>query len=771
AREQVDRQATQLRTAYKVNEIIQRDLDLDRTVDAIARALVDEAEFAGAELEISAHVGDVAVARAVHRGVTEGQALTRALEVQGEGIGELRVFPKEDADRAEHEDLLAFIVPTVAMALHNALSFHAVQDYRRGLERRVEERTHDLSLARDELAATVKSREKLFQNISHEFRTPLSLILLSVDTLLAAAHNRDDTAAAAHHTTVTTSARKLVRMVDELLLLAAGRERELTVHAEPLDLHAAITASAAGWRLAAEAAGLSLVVTCPTSLPVSADPIALERVLANLLSNAVKFSPPGGTISIVVTPGDRVAVEVADTGIGIDDDLRGRLFGRFEQGKGGIASRGGSGIGLSLTRELVRAHGGDIECLPNPGGGTIFRFTLATATSLPATGMTSLRLAPGDYGVSTGTETVPSRIEARGTSLGTILLAEDDLALAGSIARLLAGDYTILVAHDGSHALALAEQHHPDLLVTDVQMPGMDGFELTRRFREMPGVPPAPVLVLTARAGMDDRLTGFGVGAVDYLTKPFDPVELRARVRSQLAHRELTRQLYDAEKLASLGAMSAGLAHELRNPANGIVNAVAPLKEMLPPEFADPDHPVTQLIDVMAECADQVAYLSRQLLGFRRSGELDLRRVPVGDVIDRALANASAALSGMDLRNKQTYTGPIRCAAPVMSQVLTNLLENAAHAAGPGGWIEVSTSKRPGRVTIEVTDSGPGVPQAIRDRIFEPFFTTKPPGQGTGLGLSTSRDLVHRHGGTLELRARGERTVFAVDLPEPPEVS
>jgi signal transduction histidine kinase len=329
----------------------------------------------------------------------------------------------------------------------------------------------------------------------------------------------------------------------------------------------------------------------------------------------------------------------------------------------------------------------------------------------------------------------------------------------------------ILVAHDGAHALQLAEQHHPDLLITDVQMPAMDGFELTRRFREMPGVPPAPVLVLTARAGIDDRLTGFGVGAVDYLTKPFDPDELRARVRSQLAHRELTRHLYDAEKLASLGAMSAGLAHELRNPANGIVNAVAPLKEMLPPELADPDHPVTQLIDVMAECADQVAYLSRQLLGFRRSGDLDLRRVPVNDVIERALANASASLTGIDLRQRSDYTGPIRCAAPVMSQVLTNLLENAAHAAGPGGWVEIATSKRPGRVTVEVVDSGPGVPQAIRDRIFEPFFTTKPPGQGTGLGLSTSRDLVHRHGGTLELRARGDRTVFAVDLPEPPEVT
>jgi len=770
AREAVERQREVLQTAYLVGQRALAERDVDSAISAVLRGLITDSRITGAELQLDN-------ARR-HRAGSAGEvAPVIEVELATDLVprATLRAWPRDEGDRDHARTLLELVAPTIALAVNNARAYGELADYQQTLERRVEERTHDLSIARDELAATIESRERLFQNISHEFRTPLALILLSVDTLVAAARDRGDESGVAHLATVTSGARKLVRMVDELLILAAGRERELTVHAEPIDLEAAITASAAGWRLAAAAAGLTLDVVCPPRLPVSADPIALERVLANLLSNAVKFSPPGGRITVTVTPAatpeERVTVAVADTGIGIDDDLRGRLFGRFEQGKGGIASRGGSGIGLSLTRELVRAHGGEIECLPNPGGGTIFHFTLAPADTLPATGPVALRLAPGDFGVATSQTAVPTRLEPPGTSLGTILLAEDDLALASSIAGVLAGDHTILVAHDGATALALAEQHHPDLLITDVQMPGMDGFELTRRFRDIPGVPPAPVLVLTARAGIDDRLVGFGVGAVDYLTKPFDPVELRARVRAQLGHRALTRQLYDAEKLASLGAMSAGLAHELRNPANGIVNAVAPLKEMLPPELADPEHPVTQLIDVMAECADQVAYLSRQLLGFRRSGDLDLRRVPVGDVIDRALANASAAISGRDLRTRTDYKGPIRCAAPVLTQVLTNLLENAAHAAGPGGWIELATSKRPGRVTIEVADSGPGVPQAIRDRIFEPFFTTKPPGQGTGLGLSTSRDLVHRHGGTLELRARGDHTVFAVDLPEPPEVS
>ncbi len=779
-RDAVDRQRAVLQTAYRVGQRVLGARDVDATIAAVVEELVDDPQIAGGELRWGAEreyrAGQIGTtASAISVALRSGQAV----------VGSVRVWPRRPDEDDHARTLLELVGPTVALAINNSKAYHELAEHQLTLERRVDERTRDLSVARDELAATVNrleevqaSRERLFQNISHEFRTPLALILLSVDTLMTAARGRDDEISTAHLGTVTTASRKLVRMVDELLLLAAGRERELRVHPEPLDLHAAITTAAAGWRLAADAAAQTLIVECPTDANVLADPIGLERVLANLLSNAVKFSPPGGRITITVGAGagaddeeDRLQVAVADTGIGIDDELRARLFGRFEQGKGGIASRGGSGIGLSLARELVRAHGGDIDCLPNPGGGTIFRFSLARSTIRPKAHHGVSRLAPGDFGVATESTNVPQRFEPAGTSLGTILLAEDEPALAASIAGVLAGDYTILIAHDGATALALAEQHHPDLLITDVQMPGMDGFELTRRFRDMPGVPPAPVLLLTARAGLDDRLVGLGTGAVDYLTKPVDPDELRARVRSQLAHRELTRQLYDAEKLASLGALSAGLAHELRNPANGIVNAVAPLKELLPPELSNPDHPVTQLIDVMAECAEQVGYLSRQLLGFRRSGDLELRRVAIGDVIDRALANASAALTGIDLRTHTTYNGAIRCATPVMSQVLVNLLENAAHAAGPGGWVEISTSKRPGRVTLEVTDSGPGVPVALRDRIFEPFFTTKPPGQGTGLGLSTSRDLVQRHGGTLELRTRGERTVFAVDLPEPPEVS
>ncbi len=774
ARTQLDRQATRLRTAHKVNQLIQGDLDLDRTVEMIAEELTREAGFAGVELDLAVTMDDVRIERTVERGATDGTCLRRELEAQGrQRIGELRVFVAAGADATESEELLAFMVPSVSMALVNAITFHVVEDYRRALERRVAARTRDLRTARDELTATVQrleelqlDRERLFQNISHEIRTPLVLIMLAVDAVLAAHRNVLDVRATTNLETITTSARKLVRLVDELLLLAAGRERELTVHAEPIAIHGAITTAVGAWRLAAEAAGQTLVVEGGAPLVALADPVALERILSNLLSNAIKFTPVGGQITIrAIAAGDGIAIEVADTGPGIDEELRSRLFGRFEQGQAGVASGRGSGIGLSLVQHLVRAHGGEVTAAANgsAASGTIFRFTLPRTDATPTELIAVPRLAPGDFGVATRIIDVPERIEARRPSQGVVLLAEDDPALAVTIGNILAEDYTVLLAADGHAALAIARLQAPDVLVTDIQMPGMDGLELTRHFLQL-GASPTPVLMLTARGSIDDRIRGLEQGAVDYLTKPFEPGELRARVRAQLEMRTLALRLHRTEKLAALGSLSAGLAHELRNPANGIVNAVAPLRELLPPELTAPDSDVGQLIDVMAECAEQVAFLSRQLLGFRRTGELELKRTPVKDVLDRALANASAALAKVEVRKRLDYAGAIRCAPPAMTQVLVNLLENAAQAAGAGGWVEVVTTSDGDQCTFEITDSGPGVPVALRQKIFEPFFTTKPPGQGTGLGLAISRDLVLRHGGNLEVRERAGKSVFVIEL-------
>jgi signal transduction histidine kinase len=650
----------------------------------------------------------------------------------------------------------------------------ALAEYQAGLERKVDERTRELREARDQLATTVDQlreaqevRQRFFANISHEIRTPLSLILLAardVETRTGAAL---DDRARGNLGSIGDAARKLVRLVDELLLLAAGQEGKLRVHREPTDLAELLRRLEIAWRPAAEAAGLELAVDLPAVLIANVDPVAIERIASNLVSNAVKYTPKPGRVDIVlaVEPSG-VRLSVLDTGPGIAEELASRLFGRFERATSAERVKAGTGLGLSLVKQLVEVHGGQVQALPRAGAGCELRVVLPLAVVLHDTSTRPRDLQLDDVRAVVPTATPIAIVTPPGISAGTILVAEDDVALASQVARLLAERYTVVVAHDGARALEAARTHRPQLLITDVDMPELDGIELARRFRDVTGDHLAPIVMLSAVVDLRTRVAGLEAGAVDYISKPFDPLELSARVDAQFRMRELAMRLHRAEQLSALGILTSGLAHELRNPANGIVNAIGPLTSLLPPELTRPGTATHDLLDVMASCADQVGFLARQLLGFRDGTELEVRNASVHDLVDRAVSVANRALASVDLRLELACDGDVVCAPPLLVQVLTNLIENAAHAAGPGGWVEVRGQMEAGRLRLTIADSGPGVPEALRERVFEPFFTTKPEGSGTGLGLPLARAIIHRHHGTLEIREYLGRSVFVIELPD-----
>jgi two-component system NtrC family sensor kinase len=185
----------------------------------------------------------------------------------------------------------------------------------------------------------------------------------------------------------------------------------------------------------------------------------------------------------------------------------------------------------------------------------------------------------------------------------------------------------------------------------------------------------------------------------------------------------------------------------------------------LPKDLIAPERPAGQLLGILQECAEQIARLSRQLLGFKRPGELERHITTFADVLGRALALTQPVLKNVQLRDDLQYRGPLACAAPLLTQALSNLLENAAQAAGPDGWVQIATREQNGHLIVEVSDSGGGVPPDLRERIFEPFFTTKPPGSGTGLGLTTARQIVEQHDGTLQVRDAPHGSLFHLELP------
>lgn len=751
---ELERVQGQLDVAYQVGQEIWGHRDLEAVGTALMQSLIGRYGISGARITIARAPGFVGF-----QGDVAG-APSASVALPGDpSAGQLELWTVAAGDDAQR--LAELVAPTIALAIENAHAYRELAEYQAGLERLVEQRTAELREAQ-------ASREKFFGNISHEIRTPLSLIMLAARDIQTRAGDQLDQRSSTGLLSITEGARKLLRLVDELLLLAAGQAEKLVLAPEPMDLASLASQIAAAWTPAAEAAGLLLSTRLPSSLTINADPVALERVVSNLVSNAIKYTPPGGSVEVVVEP-DAAGpiIRVIDTGRGIDPELASRLFGRFERAAGDDRRKAGTGIGLALVKQLVDGHGGTVAAIPRDLG-TEFRVQLPASIVIDNMRVTETKLRTTHAPASAPVLVSGQMFSPPGVSKGSILVAEDDSRLADSIARLLADHYTVVVALNGLDALEQVRRVQPQLLITDVDMPGMTGIELAARFREVTGDKLSPIIILSAVVDLNTRVAGLEAGAIDYVGKPFEPKELLARVEAQFRMRDMAVRLHRAEQLSTLGILTSGLAHELRNPANGIVNAIEPLRESLPPELVQPETAVAELLDAMKSSADQMWFLVNQLLGFRSNSELALRSVVLADLVSRAVRLANGALTGIDVRVRLDQPGSIMCAPPLMVQVLTNLIENAGHAAGKGGWIEVRSAERDGRAAIEVTDSGPGVPSALRERIFEPFFTTKDPkpgAGGTGLGLSVARTIIHRHRGTLELRERAGKTAFVIEVP------
>lgn len=421
--------------------------------------------------------------------------------------------------------------------------YDELSDYRENLERKVEERTAELVEAQ-------RARDRIFANVNHEIRTPLSLILLAVEELR---RTLTDVNALAGIGTIEQSARQLLRLIESLLLLAARQEEKLTIRKQPFDVAELLTRVVEIWMPAATSLGVELQYEGPKSCVATLDASDIERITANLLSNALKFTPQGGRV-VIALQHDNVILElsVADTGPGIGANMRDRLFGRFEQGES--ATRPGvrgSGVGLSLVKELVEAHGGTVTVESEPGHGSVFRVRIPCSRE-PSSVMGRQYDAyyqPSDFGHSDPSRARNAEIEGPQNASHTILVAEDDHPLRETIGKILSVHYHVLLAPNGQEALKLARLHKPDLLITDIAMPEMDGITLTREWRKIPGNDLAPVIVLTAYGAIENRLAGFEAGALDFVLKPFEPIELLARVRSQIQMRSMTLQLLETERL------------------------------------------------------------------------------------------------------------------------------------------------------------------------------------------------------------------------------
>ncbi|HEU4653774.1 MAG TPA: ATP-binding protein [Steroidobacteraceae bacterium] len=432
------------------------------------------------------------------------------------------------------------------------------------------------------LAELDRAKTTFFSNVSHELRTPLTLILGPVEQLLQGSHL--DPEARRLLTFVNRSSMRLLKLVNTLLDFARLEGGRLQAEYEPTDLALLTTELASTFRSAMESAGLAFEVHCHVlSNPVYVDREMWEKIVLNLLSNAFKFTLQGKVSVHLSETSEGVEFQVRDSGTGIPATEVPRLFQRFYRVPNASGrSNEGTGIGLALVNELVKLHGGTISARSEEGRGTTFTISLpfgcehlpadqvrpardsAPRSNVVTAFLEEIRAWQGSAGIDEIADLhstqAPSGTSAAPSERYKVLLADDNADMREYVRHLIGQQFDLTTACDGLEALDLIRKEPPDLVLSDVMMPKMDGMALLNTLRADPATVDIPVILLSARAGEEARVEGLNVGADDYLIKPFSARELVARIDAHVRLSQMRRRAQQA--LQEAEEMRWRVAHE-----------------------------------------------------------------------------------------------------------------------------------------------------------------------------------------------------------------
>jgi signal transduction histidine kinase/class 3 adenylate cyclase len=443
-----------------------------------------------------------------------------------------------------------FLIWTCVALLFSVGLYERLQ--RAEFQARVSERRarQELEVSNRKLLELDRLKSEFFANISHEIRTPLTLTLGAFQTLGKSGLSEE---AAALVKGGIRNASRLLFLINELLDLAKFDSGRATLQKRCIDFAALVRGVVTNFDSSPtrriHLKGLSEPV------PIEGDSRQLKKVLYNLLSNAFKFSDPQeGRVWIrLVVKDQTIELEVEDNGIGIPRDQLTRIFDRFTQVEGGATRRyEGSGIGLALVKEIIGLHGGTIAAESDLGRGSIFTITVPRG-NVNQNHVFAVQDEEDDQAFLPVPSDAKQEIEIPGPSTSKInaplvLVVDDNADMRNYVELILRKDYRIAVAKDGAEAFELAQRLRPQLIVTDVMMPKMSGHDLLHSVRQDKALRSTPVIFLTARAGSEARIESLDAGADDYLSKPFDELELLARVGNLIRARAQERELVHLQK-------------------------------------------------------------------------------------------------------------------------------------------------------------------------------------------------------------------------------
>jgi signal transduction histidine kinase len=664
-------------------------------------------------------------------------------------------------------------------------------------------------------------KNRFFANISHELRTPLTLLLAPMETLI---HRfKLEPRAMDLLATMQANGMRLLKMINDLLELVRLESGRMEIKEEPLGLDEFVKGLVSSAKQMAEDKGQQLLsIVDPEIGTVLADRDKLEKIVLNLVFNALKFTPSGGKVQIrAEKQANELVLSVSDTGVGIAAKNLPYVFDRFWQVDDSSKRKfQGVGIGLALVKELAELQKGKVSVQSEEGKGTLF------TVRLPYVPTQNAKLAPShvsDHGTTdpaTAAATVSSqewlsnlyrRAEffpgatrshngpaqtARSGQKPTLLVADDEPDMLRFLSSQLEWHYNVVLVVNGQEAVDKAKELLPDIILLDMMMPEKDGLQACREIREHQETKNIPIVLLTARADEETKLTSLSAGASDFLAKPFSTTELYVRIKNLVDGHNFQRslakqnvvlestieqlkdtesQLVQSEKMRSLGKMSAGIMHEVGNAINYPKTGVYRLRKMtalMPPER---QKEVQGILGDVEEGLNRVANIVSDLRKFTHPDLTSMDRVDVNLVVNSALR----FLSG-DWKESVQFERNLPAGFTVWSNtsllvhVLVNLLQNSLDALKekafdngekPTIWIEGRLEQDKG--ILVVRDNGTGIDPKHMNKIFDPFFTTKDVGKGMGLGLSICYGIIKQCSGRVWVSRTepGRLCEFTLEFP------
>lgn len=651
-------------------------------------------------------------------------------------------------------------------------------------------REQELAQLNERLKEMDRLKTEFFSNVSHEFRTPLTLMLGPIEDLLHNAEMSSETRSQLE--VVNRNSIRLLKLVNTLLDFSRFEAGRIQIAYRPTDLTRFTIDLASNFESAINKAGLKFIIDCE-SLPemIYIDPNLWDKVVLNLLSNAVKHTFEGSIVIRLRWLNNQAVLTVQDSGIGIPATEIPRLFERFYRvANARSRTHEGSGIGLAFVKEIVKIHYGTIEVESIEDQGTTFTISIPSGKDhLPAYLVAdalqnhssqdvakayiqeSLHWLPqNDLLISeaaSSTEGVWLSTDQNESRKAIILLVDDNNDMRNYIAKLLSPYCEVLTATDGKVALSKLQERVPDLILSDIMMPNMNGFELLNAIRhyDKKAVQSLPFILISARAGEEAKIDGLEAGADDYLIKPFSVRELLARVKTNLdLHRsrcKITAELNNISQFKS--RFISNMSHELRTPLNAILG----YSKMMEMDMIESPKDKQEALNTILVAGQHLLDLINDTLDLSQieAGKLvlNLEWIEIRPFIAKihALLNDLALKKGLNLQFecqsplKSIKADPIR-----LKQILINLINNAIKFNITNGKIDVRFYRSQDGlwITCQVKDTGLGIAEDKLDKLFVEFYradmASSRTHEGTGLGLALTKRLVELHGGSISVESK-----------------